>query len=87
MGIVNLSLVPLASVDEGECELLSWLRFPPEIIGDGVWLCHRLSLGFRDVEELVATRGIIVRTRRSGRGVGSSDRVRTESQASPGSVW
>jgi putative transposase len=35
-------------------------RFPPEIIGHGVWLYHRFSLSFRDVEELLAKRGIIV---------------------------
>ena len=35
-------------------------RFRREIIGHGVWLYHRLSLSFRDVEELLAKRGIIV---------------------------
>ncbi len=35
-------------------------RFPPEIIGHGVWLYHRFCLSFRDVEELLAKRGIIV---------------------------
>jgi DDE superfamily endonuclease len=33
-------------------------RFPPEIIGHGVWLYFRFSLSFRDVEELMAQRGI-----------------------------
>ena len=35
-------------------------RFPPEIIGHGVWLYHRFCLSFRDVEELLAERGIVV---------------------------
>src|SRR5438270_3194994 len=35
-------------------------RFPAEIIGHGVWLYFRFSLGLRMVEELLAARGIIV---------------------------
>ena len=35
-------------------------RFPREIISHGVWLYHRFSLSFRDVEELLAKRGVIV---------------------------
>jgi len=35
-------------------------RFPREIISHSVWFYHRLSLSFRDVEELLAKRGIIV---------------------------
>ena len=35
-------------------------RFPPEIIGHAVWLYFRFSLSFRDVEELLAQRGIVV---------------------------
>jgi putative transposase len=35
-------------------------RFPREIISHNVWLYHRFSLSFRDVEELLAKRGIIV---------------------------
>ncbi len=35
-------------------------RFPGEIIGYAVRLYHRFSLSFRDVEELLAERGIIV---------------------------
>jgi putative transposase len=35
-------------------------RFPPEIISHAVWLSFRFSLSFRDVEELLAQRGIIV---------------------------
>src|SRR5882762_5642594 len=35
-------------------------RFPPEIITYAVWLYHRFSLSHRDVEELLAERGIQV---------------------------
>ena len=35
-------------------------RFPPEIISHAVWLYHRFSLSFRDVEELLAARGVVV---------------------------
>jgi putative transposase len=35
-------------------------RFPSEIISHTVWLYFRFSLSFRDVEELLAQRGIIV---------------------------
>jgi putative transposase len=35
-------------------------RFPPEIISHAVWLYFRFSLSFRDVEELLAKRGIVV---------------------------
>ena len=35
-------------------------RFPPEIIGQAVWLYHRFCLSFRDAEDLLAERGITV---------------------------
>jgi putative transposase len=35
-------------------------RFPAEIISHGVWLYFRLCLSYRDVEELLFARGIIV---------------------------
>ena len=35
-------------------------RFPPDIIAHAVWLYFRFSLSFRDVEDLLAQRGIIV---------------------------
>ena len=35
-------------------------RFPPAIISHAVWLYHRFGLSFRDVEDLLAQRGIIV---------------------------
>jgi putative transposase len=35
-------------------------RFPPEIISHAVWLYHRFGLSFRDVEDLLAERGVIV---------------------------
>ena len=43
-------------------EVLSYrgCRFPPEIISHAVWLYHRFGLSFRDVEDLLAQRGITV---------------------------
>jgi putative transposase len=35
-------------------------RFPPEIISYAVWLYHGFCLSFRDVEELLAERGVTV---------------------------
>ena len=35
-------------------------RFPAEIISHAVWLYHVFSLSFRDVELLLAERGIVV---------------------------
>ncbi len=35
-------------------------RFPPEIISHAVWLYHRFCLSFRDTEDLLALRGIVV---------------------------
>src|SRR6202171_5323885 len=35
-------------------------RFPPEIIAHAVWLYFRFHLSFRDVQDLLAERGIVV---------------------------
>jgi len=35
-------------------------RFPAEIISHAVWLYHRFCLSFRDVEDLLAKREIVV---------------------------
>ncbi len=35
-------------------------RLPAEIISHAVWLCHRSTVSSRDVEELLAQRGIVV---------------------------
>jgi putative transposase len=35
-------------------------RFPPEIIEQAIWLYLRFTLSFRDVEDLLAARGIMV---------------------------
>ena len=34
--------------------------FPPEIISHAVWLYFRFSLSYRDVEEMMLARGIVV---------------------------
>ena len=38
----------------------SGYRFPPEIIQQAIWLYVRFALSFRDVEDLLAERGILV---------------------------
>jgi putative transposase len=35
-------------------------RYPAQIISHAVWLYHRFTLSFRDIEVLLATRGIVV---------------------------
>ena len=35
-------------------------RFPPDIIQYAVWLYHRFNLSHRDIEDLLAERGILV---------------------------
>jgi putative transposase len=41
-------------------QLYHGYRFPPTIISHAVWLYHRFCLSFRDVEDLLAERGIVV---------------------------
>lgn len=48
-------------------------RFPADVIRHAVWLFFRFSLSFRDVEELMAARGLTSVVRRSGAGRSSSD--------------
>jgi putative transposase len=45
-----------------ESEVVSYkgFRFPAEIISHAVWLYHRFPLSFREVEELLLARGIVV---------------------------
>ena len=40
--------------------IYSGYRYPKEIISHVVWLYHRFTLSFRDIEELLAYRGIEV---------------------------
>jgi putative transposase len=35
-------------------------RFPPTIISHAAWVFHRFCLSFRDIEDLLAERGVIV---------------------------
>ena len=35
-------------------------RFPSEVIEHAIWLCHCLSLSLRDVETILAARGVVV---------------------------
>jgi putative transposase len=35
-------------------------RYPSEVIFHAVWLYHRFTLSFRDIEELLASKGVVV---------------------------
>ena len=66
-------------------------RFPQEIISHAIWLYYRLSLSYRDVEELLAERRIIVTyetirqwTRKFGQTHASQLRRR---RTQPGDTW
>ena len=66
-------------------------RFPPQIISHAVWLYHRFTLSFRDVEDLLAERGVTVSyesIRRWGRKFGP-DYARSvrRKQGRLGDVW
>ena len=43
-------------------------RFPAEIISHCVWLYYRFLLSFRDVEEMMLQRGIVVSHETVGQG-------------------
>lgn len=66
-------------------------RFPPEIIGEAVWLYFRFPLSFRMVEDMLAYKGIIVTHKtvrewaeKFGRAYANKIRRRT---ARPGDKW
>ena len=44
-------------------------RFPTAIISHAVWLYHRFALSFRDVEDMLARRGVEVTYRKLPRQV------------------
>ncbi len=46
--------------DEIAAPTYAGYRFPPEIIAHAVWLYFRFALSYRDVEELLAERGVLV---------------------------
>ena len=53
--------LPGGSVAKGMTKIsYKGYRFPPEIIQQTIWLYVRFTLSFRDVEDLLAERGIIV---------------------------
>jgi putative transposase len=54
---------------QASSSLYKGFRFLPEMISHAVWLSSRFSLSFRDVEELLAQRGIVVPLKRFDNGV------------------
>jgi putative transposase len=70
----------------------SGYRFPPEIIQQAIWLYVRFTLSFRDVEDLLAERGIVVSEERKMQGfksVGSAQGVLscTQQHKIPSRTW
>ena len=66
-------------------------RFPPEIIAHAVWRYFRFALSYRDAEELLADRGVIVTyesirpgSRKFGQGYANARRRR---RPRPGDKW
>ena len=55
-------LRPVAGLVSKAMQKISYdgYRFPPEIIRQAIWLCLRFTLSLRDVEDLLAERGIVV---------------------------
>jgi len=55
-------LTPIGSElpDESPANLYKRHRFPAEIIQYAVWLYHRFNLRHRDIEDLLAKKGILV---------------------------
>jgi putative transposase len=66
-------------------------RFPPEVIRQAVWLCFKFTLSLRDVEEVLAERGIDVMYEtvrcwadKFGKAIAANIR---RSRPRPGSIW
>ncbi|WP_406483510.1 IS6 family transposase [Streptomyces sp. NBC_01615] len=45
---------------EAEAPSYKGFRFPAEVVSHAVWLYHRFPLSFREVEELLLVRGVVV---------------------------
>jgi hypothetical protein len=58
-GIVNFSTEVTTDAMKIDRSRYSGNRFPPEIISYAIWTYHRFCLSLRDVEDLLAKRGII----------------------------
>jgi putative transposase len=58
--IVGFADRPGGAVMGTEAVLYKGFRFPAEIISHAVWLYHRFPLSYREVEELLLARGIVV---------------------------
>jgi DDE domain len=54
------SVTSAATIDDDQNQLRRGYRFPPVIIQQAIWLYVRFTLSFRDVEDLLAERGIVV---------------------------
>ena len=63
-GVATLTRLALPGEGGQDCHMMpisyKRYRFPPDIIRHAIWLFARFTLSFRDVEELLAERGIDV---------------------------
>ena len=69
-GIVKLSCGWQSRPMTSEPPRYRGYRFLPEIISHAVWLYHRFGLSFRDVEDLLAERGVTDQNRNAEAGFG-----------------
>jgi hypothetical protein len=65
LGVVNLARIgdksrPMSVAEPADRSPYRGYRFPSEIIAHAVWLYFRFHLSFRDIQDLLAERGIIV---------------------------
>ncbi len=56
-------------------------RFPPTIIAHAVWRYYRFARSYRDVEELLAERGVILTYERLSWPIPATSRIRAISSA------
>lgn len=59
-GLGQLQMDHYGRVDATSSSLYKAYRYPVEIISHCVWLYHRFPLSFREVEEMMMERGVIV---------------------------
>jgi len=62
-------------------------RFPPEIIQHAIWLYLRFTLSYRDVEELLAVRGLDISYETVRRWVPAIARRRRQRRPRPSDRW
>jgi putative transposase len=84
--MIMAAIIIVGVVGIGACEAhLSCSPFPPEIIRHAVWLYLRFTLSYRDVEDLLAERGLIVSNESMPLGMQWVDAIRPTASCDPAS--